>query len=138
MRPRIHGEFEITIEGRLLVSRVRGPWNFEAVQAYGEETARKVNILAGQPWGVLAITGGEPLHTPDSIDKLVEIIQTHQKLGRCGTALVFEGLTEPAKILQTMLAQMYILSQEPYIFANDQDSARQWLHEQLAQHGSGI
>jgi len=126
----IHGLFEVSVEGRILISRVRGPWNLEAVAAYRDEVNRKVEALIGQPWGVLAIVGGEPIHTPDSMQEVTDAIRFHRTLGRCATALVFVDV-EAVGLMKTMMAPMYIHSNEPYYFADDEAAARSWLREQL-------
>ena len=126
----MHGFFEVSVEGRILISRVTGPWNLEAVEAYSEEVNRKIKQLIGQPWGVLAIVSGEPIHTPESMQEMTDTIRFHRSLGRCATALVFVDV-EGVHLMKTMLAPMYIDSKEPYYFADDEASARSWLIEQL-------
>jgi hypothetical protein len=111
----MHGFFEVRVEGRILISRVCGPWNLEAVEAYRDEVNRHIKSLIGQPWGVLAIVGGEPIHTPESMQGVTDVIRLHRSLGRCATALVFADV-EAVSLMKMMLAPMYIQSQEPYYF----------------------
>ncbi|MFZ6849177.1 hypothetical protein [Undibacterium sp. RuRC25W] len=128
----IQGQYELRIEGRMMISRVCGPWNIHAVNAYRDAAERIIQALSGAPWVLLAVLSGEPLHTAESIDELAEMIRGHRQLGRCGTALVFEGPIALARIHQLMLSKMYIMSGEPHYFANDEASALLWLERQLA------
>ena len=128
---RIQGRYELRIEGRMMVSSVRGPWNIRAVKGYGVASAELIRSLAGAPWVVLAKISGEPLHTAESIDELATMVRHHHELGRSGTALVFEEDSAVSRIHQLMLLKIYTLSGEPFYFAEDEASARAWLDQQL-------
>ena len=127
----VQGRYELRIEGRMMVSCVRGPWNIRAVKGYGEASAELIRALAGKPWVVLAMISGEPLHTAESIDELAAMVRRHRELGRSGTALVFEEDSAVSRIHQLMLSKIYTLSGEPFYFAADETSARTWLDQQL-------
>jgi len=133
---RIQGQYELGVDGRILVSRVCGPWNFQAVKGYREAADEIIKTLSGAPWVVLAEISGEPLHTAESIDELAKIICSHRGLGRCGTALVYEGESAIARIHQLMLSRMYIMSGEPYYFAENETDALAWLGQRLAEEMS--
>jgi hypothetical protein len=130
---RMHGRFELDIDGRIFISRTWGPWNLECVQAYHEETNRKVQLLSGAPWVVLALVGGEPIHTPQSMAEVVRTICDHRAMGRCATALVFVDIDVDARnLMRLMLSPMYVQAEEPFYFADDEATARAWLQAQLA------
>ena len=127
---RIHGEFDVSVDGQILISRVFGPWNFEAVEAYGIEVNKKIQLLAGKPWGLLAVIGGEPFHSPKSIEELIHIVRSHRKLGRCGTALVLVDVESPI-LVKLILSQIYVKAEEPFYFAADETSAIVWLNDKI-------
>ena len=127
----IHGRFEVTADGQILISRTWGPFNVECVHAYRDRVNLQVESLSGQRWAMLAVTTGMPLHTPDSMAEMVSIIQQQRKLGRCATAIVLVNV-EVESIVKSMLSVMYNQANEPFIFANDEASATIWLEAQIA------
>jgi len=133
---KMHGRFDLAVDGRVLISRTSGPWNLECVLAYHDETNRKVQSLAGSPWVVLALVGGEPIHTPESMAEIVTTIRDHRMLGRCATALVFVDVDVDARnLMKLMLSPMYVQAHEPCWFADDEATALAWLKVQLAAAG---
>ena len=129
---KIHGRFDVSISGRILVSRTWGPWNLEFVHAYREDMDRKVRSLAGQPWAMLALPGGEPIHTPESLAEMVNTILYHRTLGRCGTAIVLVNV-EATNLIRLMLSSMYAQADEPCFFPDDEASAIAWLEARIAE-----
>jgi hypothetical protein len=127
---RIHGHFEITLEGRILVNRTWGPWNRELILAYREEMDRIVNRLAGERWAMLAFASKEPMHTPDSLAEMVAAIAHQRMQGRCATAVVLQDVVGEGMV-KMILSRMYTEAGEPFIFADDADHARSWLQSQL-------
>jgi hypothetical protein len=132
---RIHGQFELSVEGHILIARGRGPWNLEAIKAYGIDSNAKIQLFADEPWGLLAIVEGEPFHTPESVNALVNIIDAHRKHGRCATALVLLDVTSPI-FAKLMLSRIYVEAREHFYFANDEASALMWLTDQIV-HNAG-
>ena len=80
---------------------------------------------------MLAITIGTPLHTPDSMAEMICTIRQQRQLGRCATAVVLVEV-DVASIVKSMLTAMYNQAEEPFIFADDEASATQWLEAQIA------
>ena len=126
----IHGRFELTAKGQILVSRTWGPFNVECIHAYRDHLNLLVESLAGKRWAMLAVTFGTPLHTPESMAELVNTIQQQRKLGRCATAIVLVDV-EAENIMKSMLTAIYKQAEEPFIFANDEASAALWLEDQI-------
>lgn len=129
---KIHGRFDVSIRGRILVSRTWGPWNLEFVHAYRKDMDRKVRSLAGRPWAMLALTGGEPIHTPESLAEMVHTIRHHRTLGRCGTAIVMVNV-DATNLIRLMLSSMYAQAGEPCFFPDDEASAIAWLEARIAE-----
>lgn len=121
-----HGQFEYAVRGRVLHLRTRGPWNRELIEQYKADLAQKMAPLFGAPWGVLATVVEEGIHTPESLESMVEGIRAHRKLGRCGTAVVFERVYGES-LVRNMLERMYRQAAEPVAFFHDSDEALIWL-----------
>lgn len=128
-----HGSHELAIEGRILVMRTRGPWNAEQVAAYARDQQEKAAELAGRPWALLAFVSGIGLHTADAIDAMVEIVTAQRRTGRCGSALIIAPDAEAPIIVEERFRWIYGLAGEPCAFFDDEDSARRWLAERLAE-----
>lgn len=127
----IHGRFEVAAMGPILISRTWGPFNLECILAYREQVNLQAKSLAGRSWAMLAITIGTPLHTPDSMAEMICTIRQQRQLGRCATAVVLVEV-DVASIVKSMLTAMYNQAEEPFIFADDEASATQWLEAQIA------
>lgn len=127
----IHGRFEVSANGQILLSRTWGPFNVECVHAYRDYLNLQVKSLAGQKWAMLAVTIGMPLHTPDSLAEMVNTIRQQKKLGRCATAIVLVDV-EVENVVKSMLTSLYNQANEPFIFADDEASATIWLEAQIA------
>lgn len=125
-----HGHFSLTLEGRILVNRARGPWNTELVIEYAQAVAAQVQALSGQPWGVLAHVSGKPIHTPEAREKMIATLVEHARHGRCATALMFENV-ETESFLQVIQSSIYTAAAQPYLFTRDEAQARAWLNQQI-------
>jgi hypothetical protein len=126
----IHGRFEVTVKGQILISHTWGPFNVECVHAYRKQVDLNVASLEGQRWAMLAVTIGAPLHTPASMAEMVNTILHQRNIGRCATAIVLMDV-ESEIIVKSMLSGMYVQAGEPHIFASDEASAITWLNEQI-------
>ena len=131
----IHGRFDVTAKGQILISHTWGPFNVECVHAYRDYLQLQIKSLAGQRWAMLAVTTGAPLHTPDSMAEMISTIQQQRKLGRCATAIVLVDV-EVESIVKSMLTGMYNQANEPFMFARDEASATIWLEAQIANTGN--
>jgi len=47
---RLHGSFDITIEGNVLTSHFYGPWNFEQTKTYQLEVMKRAETIIDKPW----------------------------------------------------------------------------------------
>ncbi len=129
-----HGEFEFSVEGRVLRVRTSGPWNKELIQQYAGVLAQALASLAGAPWGVFATVVGQGLHTPESFAEMQAGIGRQRAIGRCATAVVLENV-EGAPIVQRMLERMYREAGEPAAFFDDSAAAMAWLRARIADSG---
>ncbi len=125
------GDFELSCNKRIVTGKFCGPWNQLSVESYLKVVEELIHPLAGSPWVVLAVVKGEPMHTLESITILADMIKKQRLIGRCGTAVVFEGEIATARIYQLMLAKIYELSGEPVLFTQNTDEAYKWLERQL-------
>lgn len=125
-----HGHFALTLDGRILINRARGPWNTELVQAYWQAVDEAVNALSGAPWGVLAYVSGRPVHTPEARDKMIAAVKQHRQHGRCGTVQIFEDV-EAAGLMRVIQTSIYEAAGEPLYFAENEAEGRAWLLERI-------
>lgn len=126
-----HGIFGVTVDGRILVMRTRGPWNKDFVDMYCLTVAMEAASLEGAPWGLLATISDEGMHTPDSFLAMQAQVAEQRKQGRCATALIFDHLNEE-RAVREMFKRMYQAVGEPHAFFTHEPSARQWLLKEIA------
>ena len=127
-----HGEFSVATEGRILVVRTVGPWNEELIRLYSRTVAENVEALAGAPWALLGVISDEGLHTPDSFSATVETVRKHRIRGRIASAIILQHVSA-REIVRSMFSRLYTEAGEPFAFFEDEESARGWLSEKLAE-----
>lgn len=129
-----HGEYQVCIEERLLVSRVTGPWNRELVELWAADALRGAQQLGDQGrWAMLAIVSQSMLSTADAVAALGKsvrqlITQSHP----LASVYVAAPGTEGRGMVNSGLERMHRGS-VPVRFFDSETEARAWLAELLAQ-----
>ncbi len=131
---RPHGQSKIWTEPHLLIVQSRGPWNRELVKSANETVLAEAAIFGGQPWYVLGVIFGDGLHTPDAFEEMVKALHDQQRIGRRGTALVLTDVGIKG-FFRDYFAKMYATAGEPVEFFANEESAREWLSERIAELG---
>jgi hypothetical protein len=75
-----HGTLEFQLEDDILIIEGRGPWNREAMLLSSENADIVKKQRTKDKWGVIAILNGDPIHTPDAAQLLVEYIKYDKKM----------------------------------------------------------
>lgn len=107
-----------------------GPWNFESIIGSKNDAMRSHERLYNTRWGVLALLHGQPIHTPDAAEVLVEAVKRDKENGRKASALVLYD-SESSIFGKYHIAEIYSKAGETFQFFDNEGSARAWLTEQL-------
>ncbi|WP_413701600.1 hypothetical protein ACLKMH_08455 [Psychromonas sp. KJ10-10] len=90
-----HGIFSLNLDGNILTVEGCGPWNMEAMKISFANAELMLEIRGKVKWGIIAIIHGDPVHTPDAAELLVEQIIEDKKHGRIATAFILSDSTAP-------------------------------------------
>lgn len=120
---RAHGQFEIHREGDVIISRLIGAWNAEALQAYQSQYHDWVDAVGGKPWAKLVdLRGWET-----SPMELIEPYQQFQR--RC----VEQGCRAIGFVSGLQLHHYLVEQTEfacPVLIDGDETIVRRWLDQQ--------
>jgi len=127
-----HGAFTLSVDGRLLVVEVEGPWNLELIHSYGMETQPIAEEMARTgPWVLISIAKHSALFTPEAIEALRQTAVTHvRRMGRIATAYVVAPAVEGYRLVDAIFESVYRGVCEVAVFETRAE-AEAWAHEQL-------
>ncbi len=125
-----HGTLDFKLEDNILIIEGRGPWNKEAMILSSENANLVQKQRTKDEWGVIAIINGEPIHTPDAAELLVEYIKYDKNNGRVATALILTDSTFPA-LGKRHISELYNKAGEAFQFFNNITDAKIWMHSLL-------
>lgn len=130
-----HGEFELSIDGRLLVVDVVGPWNLELIRNYTAQATVLARQLAETgPWVLISIARRSVLFTPDAIEALRETARRHTADSRrIATAYVVDPTVEGYQLVNTLFEEIY-RDVCPMAVFETRAEAERWAAEQLSKH----
>lgn len=126
----VHGTIGLSLEDRILTIEGDGPWNIESVYVSDEKVKPFTEKLAGKPWAVMVILGGEPIHVPEATELLIKIVKQDKKNGRVATAVILNQSNSP-EFGKRHIGKIYSSAGEPYEFFDDEKTALAWLHSRL-------
>lgn len=129
-----HGECRVCIEGRLLVTRVSGPWNRELVDLWAAEALPAAQQLSihGR-WAMLVIVSQSMLSTADAVVALGKSIrQLLAQSHPIASVYVAVPGTEGRGMVNSGLERMHH-GMAPVRFFDSETEARAWLAEQLGE-----
>lgn len=129
-----HGECRVGIEGRLLVTRVSGPWNLELVEQWAAGVLPAARLLGAQgPWAALGIVSQSMLSTPEAVAVLGKSIRRVLAEGRpLASVYAIAPGVEGRGLMNGGLERMHH-GMVPVRFFDTETDARAWLTEQLGQ-----
>lgn len=127
-----HGECRVDIEGRLLVTRVSGPWNRELVELWLADMLPAARQLGAQgQWAALAIVSNSMLSTMEAVAMLGKSIRQILSEGRpLASVYVIAPGVEGRGIMNGGLERMHH-EMVPVRFFDSEPEARAWLAELL-------
>ncbi|PWF49338.1 hypothetical protein [Massilia glaciei] len=133
---RPHGNYKLRLDGRILVSDLQGPWNLELVDAWMRAAYPMVKELAATgPHVHLTVVTGSLLCTPESLDRLTEVIVYTTAHMKCvGNPVVAAAEVEGRALFEPMYARIYDGSPPRGLFY-DIETAKTWALELLAKEG---
>jgi hypothetical protein len=127
-----HGEFLNSIDDRIVVTVLRGPWNAELISIWSRDVYQYALELQKQgTWGGIAIVSESMLCTPEAMDALRNAVRFGvEKLGCISQAIVASsdvagrGLVEPA--FRRVYEGLCVSN-----FFDDYSSAKIWTNQQI-------
>jgi len=128
------GEYEVRIEGRVLVAVAGGCWNIEM---HRQSMARCSPLIAelvgsGSPWGVLTIIRDSIVTQPDVLAAGREAMQGMAGVpGLVGLAWAIPSSAYGYGLLIDHYRRM-CEGVAPYVLCDEEDEARAWLEVRLA------
>jgi hypothetical protein len=124
-----HGEFSLRIDGRILVTEIRGPWNTELVHLWAKaalKPSEEMHKLGA--WGNISIVSESMLSTPEALEELRKVANYGvQNSGFIAQAYVATPDVLGRGIVEAVFARVYE-GLCPCIFFDDYESAKAWLN----------
>lgn len=123
-----HGEFEITVQGPVLIARLTGSWNQEAAQAFEKAFVQAADALTTGEWAHLVYLDDWDLGVPEMMPVIERLV------GWC----VSHGLKRSAQFYCPSMLKKYQLDLmvidrqgdfERRVF-DDEEAAKQWLRSE--------
>ncbi len=123
-----HGDFSLRIDGRVLVTEVRGPWNAELIHLWAKAAlhpSEEMHKLGA--WGGIAIITESMLSTPEALEQLAKVVRYGvQNLGCIAQVVVAAPDVLGRGIVEAGFVRIYE-GLCAYNFFDDYASAKAWL-----------
>lgn len=125
-----HGTLCFELKDNILLIEGCGPWNKEAMLLSSKSAQLAQKQRTKEKWGVIAIINGEPVHTPDAAELLIEYVRNDKKDGRVATGLILTGSSFP-ELGKRHIAKLYNKAGEQFQFFNNIADAEVWVRSLL-------
>ena len=135
-----HGSLSMQIEGRVLRSRARGPFNAEMLEATEVlESPLFAEMSLGGKWVEILEFWNSALATADALAQLDTYLQRIKVKGIAplATAIVLGDSLEGAAIMRERYAAAYASADWPCAFFSTVDEAETWARQELADANAG-
>jgi len=126
-----HGTLAFKLEDNILMIEGCGPWNKEAMILSTHNAGLVQRQRKKARWGVIAVLNGDPIHTPDAAQLLIEYVKYDKQNGRIATALILTDSTCP-ELAKRHIADLYDKAGEDYQFFSNICDAKIWMATVLA------
>ncbi len=126
-----HGIFKLALENNILIVEGRGPWNKEALKISFANAKMMLKLREMGKWGIIAVMYGEPVHTPDAAELLIEQIKYEKTHGRTATAFILTNSTSP-ELGKRHLSDLCSKADETFQFFNNVTDAEIWMKPLLS------
>lgn len=127
-----HGQVEVHLEGRILMTSLTGPFNVELIRHWIRISAPLAEQLGRElPFGSINIVRGSILSSPEAFDLLGRTLYhfTHTLYG-VASACVADAAVEGRDMIESSYMRRHAQNL-PQRFFYDLDSARAWVNEQI-------
>lgn len=132
-----HGQFSISVEGRILIVEGTGPGNREVIEKYQKDVLplKQQLSLTGKPWGNVVVLHGQSLLVKEAEMMVSDITVKSIAMGLAYIAIVLDDV-ECINIVKNLWHQIYSRSGISFEFFTDYDKAMDWLQECLSEDES--
>jgi hypothetical protein len=131
MKLACHEHYEIKIKDNMLVVAMHGQFD-DVAQQYIQDMYQVCEQLKNQIWGSLVTYNGSALFSPKAEEALIKITKFRVQHGMIANASIIIDSVN-ADIQQMQLQRIYQASRVISHVFSDQNSARQWLADFIAQ-----
>ncbi len=130
---RPHGKVQVTLEPRLTISHVHGPWNRELVQAWMAEFAQRHEAMAALgPHAGITIVTGSALATADALALMRQAMAHGYRHYQNTVSALVAGPGVTGRALAYRMFAPVFEGIVPFAAFGTEDEARAWCTEQLA------
>jgi hypothetical protein len=126
-----HGIFSLNLDGNILTVEGYGPWNKEAMEISFVNSEQMLKLKGKIKWGIIAIIHGDPFHTDDAAESLIEQMREDKKRGRIATAFILKDSTAPY-FGKLHFANLCAKADETCEFFNSVTDAKIWMKSILS------
>ncbi|MBO6560041.1 MAG: hypothetical protein JJ959_05865 [Nisaea sp.] len=132
-----HGKREIWTEGRILMSRNRGPFNVELLKMSTEQTrAERIRLTESGPWGSIAVISESVLFTPEALEMVRRNMSDPVRNGNLvASAFVLSDDTVGKSLAEAIFRPVYGLAGAEFRVFDTLEPAREWV-ESLIEEAS--
>ena len=130
----VHGSLSIQIDGRILRSRARGPFNREMLEPVAVvEHPLFAKMTSGGDWVEVLEFWNSALATAEAFAALEHYLQSVKTAGIAplATAIVLDDTLEGAAIMRERYAAAYASADWPCAFFSQSDAAEAWARQML-------
>jgi len=128
-----HGTRTNRIEGRVLISTFRGPFNVELVKAAGGSALQlRQSLMETGTWGYIEIIEHSAMATPDAIAEMTRANEDPQRnLNRIAAAVVLSHGIEGGRVAGLIYKNAWRGVTHPFKIFSILDDAKSWINEQF-------
>lgn len=133
---RAHGQFKVSVDGRIVITEVDGPWNRELVFSWASRMLELCAPLAATgPYVAIAVVRGSILCPPDALDSLrAAIAYGAARLNCIGNVIVADAAVEGRTLMRETYETLFD-DKPPHRYCDKLADARAWAVQLLADKG---
>ena len=128
---RLHGKFEVHVEGQLLIGEVEGPWNRELVEYWAQQSKTLLaEFNAQRPYMAITTMHGSMLCPPDALERIGQAVKYGNQHFHCkGNLIVAAKGVDGVDLVRSAYAKIGITQ-----FFQTLDEAKDYASCVLAKH----
>jgi lysine/ornithine N-monooxygenase len=128
MNFRSHGQFEVSIEGGVIISDVTGPFNAEIIREYASAMEEAIAVVASSgtaTFAILATVRGASVFIPEAEQRFIELTKHRRERGLRAVAIIYDNV-EAESLVRQQYERIYRASDVAYRDFASRHDARQW------------